>query len=83
MNIIDTLTSLHDSAVPGSGAAAAYADTMHLIENIENLNVLAWKLIKLRDDAEASNWAPAYRESYLHALENAHRLALELRIDDE
>lgn len=83
LNIIDVLTNLHDAAPAESGEAAAYRHAVSLIEHIENLNVLAWKLGKARDAIEEADVLPEYRESYLTALDTAHRLVLERRIDDE
>jgi hypothetical protein len=83
VNIIDTLIALHDEAAPDTGARAAFTDAMRLIETIENLNVLAWKMVKLRDEAEEADLPPEFRHSYLEALDTAHRIVLEMRIDDE
>lgn len=84
VNIIDTLTELKDASDPFSGAHAAYAHAISLIESIENLNVLHWKLTQAEDAADSNlAYTPEYRHSYLQAIENAHRIVLELRIDDE
>jgi len=84
VNIVDTLTELCDQSAPESGAFAAYAHALSLIEHIENLNVLNWKLMAAHDRAEDDETITAeYRESYLQGIDTAHRIVLEMRIDDE
>jgi len=46
--------------------------------------VLNWKLMAAHDRAEDDETITAeYRESYLQGIDTAHRIVLEMRIDDE
>jgi hypothetical protein len=83
VNIIDILAELRDAEAADSGGFAAYDQAIGLIERIENLNLLAWKLNQLLDAAEESDASPEFRERYKSAVENARQIVLQLRIDDE
>jgi hypothetical protein len=79
MNVKDRLLNLRDDSPLESGTYRAYDHALSLIETIENLNVLNWKLMQAQDDAESAGYSPDFRIEYLAALENAHRIVLELR----
>ncbi len=86
MSALNTLIALRDQAAPASGEYDGYDYAIALFDTLDNLNVVAWQLLKAHDAADHADFSAkssGYHDAYTAALEDARQIVLQTRIDDE
>lgn len=83
MTALEKLIELRAQATPASPEQAGYQHAIDLFDTLDNLNVVAWQLLREIDAADAADYTSDFRAQYINALENARQIVLQTRIDDE